>query len=75
MSAGRVRVRQRRRRSRGGSDVGRWLVRIALALAVFGLGVAFGKALDDGPRAGGPQTYVRTLRLPPTTGPVTTFTP
>jgi hypothetical protein len=45
----------------------RWprLVRVALALvvlgAVFVLGVALGKALNDGPSAGKTVTYLRTL--------------
>jgi hypothetical protein len=43
-------------------------------LLVFGLGIALGQALDDGPPAGATQTYVRTLQPLPqrpadTTGP------
>jgi len=40
-------------------------LKIAAALvvlaAVFAVGVALGKALNDGPKAGGTVTYVRTL--------------
>jgi hypothetical protein len=51
-------TRPRPRRSRR-------LVRVGLALlvvaGVFVLGVALGKALEDGPSGGGTVTYVRTL--------------
>jgi hypothetical protein len=53
-----------------------WLRALLLALAmlvVFGLGVALGKALNDGPRQGSTVTYVRTLeplpQQPATTSP------
>ena len=48
--------RRRRRRRRF-----RFLVRLVVLLAVFGLGVALGEALHDNPRPGGTQTIVRTL--------------
>jgi hypothetical protein len=55
----------------------RWLKLLAIAVGVllaFGLGIALGQALDDGPPAGATQTYVRTLQPLPqrpadTTGP------
>jgi hypothetical protein len=43
----------------------RWPQLLAIvvgALIVFGLGIALGQALDDGPPAGMTQTYVRTLQ-------------
>ena len=54
----------RRRRSRRTAVV-RWTIGIALAVAVFGLGVAVGEALHDNPKPdGGLVTYVRTLTHP-----------
>jgi hypothetical protein len=41
--------------------VRRRLVWAAVAVAAFGLGVALGEALNDGPDGGGSQTLVRTL--------------
>jgi hypothetical protein len=44
---------------------GRWPQVLAIvlgALLVFGLGIALGQALDDGPPAGATQTYIRTLQ-------------
>jgi hypothetical protein len=34
----------------------------AIALAIFALGIALGKALNDGPPSASTQTYVRTLQ-------------
>jgi ferric-dicitrate binding protein FerR (iron transport regulator) len=53
-----------------------WLRALLLTLAmlvVFGLGIALGKSLNDGPRQGSTATYVRTLeplpQQPTTTSP------
>ncbi len=58
MSAPDRRVRRRRRRSR---DAVRWALWLALALVLFGAGVAVGEALHDNPKPGGTVTYVRTF--------------
>jgi hypothetical protein len=43
----------------------RWTVRVAVAVILFGLGVAVGEALHDNPKPdGGLVTYVRTLTQP-----------
>lgn len=50
----------------------RWprvLAVVAAALALFGLGVALGLALDDRPVPGGSQTFVRTLEPLPQRAP------
>ena len=39
----------------------RWAIGAALALVIFGLGVAFGQALEEGPGPGEPKTRVRTI--------------
>lgn len=49
----------------------RRLLLVAAVLAVFALGVALGRALDDGPPPPSTQTYVRTL-APATQQPATT---
>ena len=67
----------RRTGSSGGRRRRRWPLRLAVTigvLLVFGLGIALGQALDDGPPPGATQTYVRTLQPLPqrpadTTGP------
>jgi ferric-dicitrate binding protein FerR (iron transport regulator) len=63
-------------RRRGGRRRRTWLRVLALvvgAVLVFGLGVALGQALDDGPPAASTQTFVRTLQPlpqePAATGP------
>jgi hypothetical protein len=69
--------RDRRRRARRHRAV-RLLLGVALALVVFGLGVALGEALHDNPKPGGRQTVVRTLRprpVPSETVTVTVGTP
>jgi hypothetical protein len=58
-----VRRPPRRRRR-----LGRWLLLLAGAIAVFAAGVAVGEALRDAPRPGGKRTYVRTL-VPQTVSP------
>jgi hypothetical protein len=59
-TASRPRPRRRRRSRRG--PLLRLLLGLAVALALFGLGVALGEALNDNPQPGGTQTLVRTLR-------------
>jgi hypothetical protein len=54
--------RRRGRRPRGG----RWALRAAFVLAVFGVGVAVGEAIHDNPRTGEIRTQVRTLPPPGT---------
>jgi hypothetical protein len=53
-------IRPRRRRRR--SSVVAWLVRIAIALAVFALGVAVGQALEDRPQPAKPVTNIETIQ-------------
>jgi hypothetical protein len=53
-----------RRRKRRRAAAARWMVRLALAVAIFGLGVAVGEALHDNPKPGGSVTYIRTLTQP-----------
>jgi hypothetical protein len=52
--------RDRRRRRRRPLALA-WLVRLAVVVAAFGIGVAVGQALHDNPKPGGTVTYVRTL--------------
>jgi hypothetical protein len=52
-----MRPRPRRRRR----HIGRWLVRAALLLIVFAIGLALGQTLDDSSAPTGTQTSVRTL--------------
>jgi hypothetical protein len=64
------RPRPRRRR-------GRILLAIAAAAAAFLIGLALGRALEDGPETGSTQTLVRTLRplpLPPAARETVTVT-
>lgn len=66
--------RARRRRPR----LGRSIVRAALGVVVFVVGVAFGQALESDSGGGGTRTYVRTLKpetLPPETATVTVTAP
>jgi hypothetical protein len=42
--------------------IGRLLLGLAVAVVVFGLGIAVGEALHDNPKPGGTQTVVRTLK-------------
>jgi len=61
--------RDERRRRRQRAQVSRWAIRGAVALALFGLGIAVGQSLQDNPRPSGPFTQVRTI---PPVGPETT---
>jgi hypothetical protein len=54
--------RDRRRRPRRLAGALRWGIRLLLAAAFFGGGVALGEALHDNPKPGPTQTLVRTLR-------------
>jgi hypothetical protein len=40
----------------------RWLIRIAIVVVVFAIGVAVGQALEDRPPAGEPITNISTIR-------------
>jgi hypothetical protein len=53
--------RTRRPRPRRRRKVLKGIVALVVLVAVFAVGVALGKALDDGPDAGSTVTYVRTL--------------
>src|SRR5439155_8743823 len=56
-------VRQeRRRRPRRIAAAVRWGIRLLVAAALFGGGIALGQALHDNPKPGPMQTLVRTLR-------------
>jgi hypothetical protein len=70
-----ARSRERRprgsRRSERGRDRSRqvvWAARLLVLAAVFGIGVAVGRAVEGAPKPGGTQTLVRTL-VPTTVGP------
>lgn len=52
--------RERRRRRRG-RRLGLWAVRLLLALVLFAVGVAFGRALEDNPDPGVTVTKERPL--------------
>jgi hypothetical protein len=54
----RPRVRRRRRRGRG---VLKWAARLAIAVALFALGVAVGRSLEDNPPPGVTVTKERSL--------------
>lgn len=53
----------------------RWGARLAVALIVFGLGLALGQALEDNPDTGTTVTLERTLTIPTTGNPAETVTP
>jgi ferric-dicitrate binding protein FerR (iron transport regulator) len=53
--------RMRRPRPRRRRRVLKGLAALVVLAAAFVVGVALGKALGDGPKAGGTVTYVRTL--------------
>jgi hypothetical protein len=50
-----------RRRARRGSGALGWVVRLAVAVVVFAVGVAVGQALEDRPAAGEPITTFATI--------------
>lgn len=56
-----ARERARARRRRGSRRVIAWILGLALLGVVFLAGLAIGKAVEQAPRPGGPQTIVRTL--------------
>lgn len=66
--------RDARRRRRRREDLTRWGIRVAVALLVFGLGIALGQALHDNPQPGGTVTLERTVSLP-SVPPGSTITP
>jgi hypothetical protein len=66
--------RDARRRRRRRSDLRRWALRIAIALIVFGLGIALGQALHDNPKPGGTLSFERTISVP-SVPPGSTATP
>jgi hypothetical protein len=51
-----------RRRKRRLPVVLRWVVRIAIVVVVFGIGVAVGQALEDRPQPEEPVTNITTIR-------------
>jgi hypothetical protein len=66
------RTSSRRPRHPRGRRVAAWALQIGLAVALFGLGVAFGQALRENPEPGQDRTFVRTLRpLPVSPEPAT----
>jgi hypothetical protein len=67
--------RHERRRRRRREELSRWAVRVALALLVFGLGIALGQALQDNPTPGETVTLERTLSIPTAGNPGSTVTP
>lgn len=67
--------RHERRRRRRRQELGRWAIRVAVALLLFGLGIALGQALQDNPRPGGTVTLERTLTVPTAGNPGSTVTP
>jgi hypothetical protein len=52
----------RRPRGKRGSRLGKALLAVLAVAVVFVLGIALGKALNDGPDKGHTVTYVRTLQ-------------
>ncbi|HXH87744.1 MAG TPA: hypothetical protein VNI55_03970 [Gaiellaceae bacterium] len=71
MSTSEDRLARRRRRR---SPIWRPLAAVAAGLLVLIVGIAIGRALEDGPEPGGTRTSVRTLKpqpLPPAAKTVT----
>jgi hypothetical protein len=54
-------LQRRRSRRRGPARALRWLLAVAFAAILFGVGVAVGEALHDNPKPGVTVTSVRTL--------------
>ena len=67
--------RRERRRRRRQEEIVRWGIRVAIALVVFGFGLALGQALEDNPDPGKIVTLERTLTVPTTGSPAETVTP
>lgn len=67
--------RRDRRLRRRREELSRWAFRVALALLLFGLGIALGQALQDNPQPGETVTLERTLSIPTTGNPGSTVTP
>jgi hypothetical protein len=64
----RPRASRRSQSRRDGSRLFAWAARLVILAAVFGIGVAVGRAVEGAPEPGGTQTLVRTL-VPTTVGP------
>jgi hypothetical protein len=67
--------RLERRRQRRRQELTRWALRVAIAVVVFGLGIALGQALHDNPKPGQTITLERTFHLPTTGTPGSTVIP
>ena len=67
--------RHERRRRRRREELSRWAIRVAVALVLFGLGIALGQALQDNPNPGETVTLERTLSIPTAGNPGSTVTP
>ena len=67
--------RQDRRRRRRREELGRWSIRLALALLLLAIGIALGQALEDNPQSGETVTLERTLTIPTGGNPGSTVTP
>ena len=67
--------RRERRRRRRQEELVRWGIRLAVALIVFGFGLALGQALEDNPDPGQTVTLERTLTVPTTGNPAQTVRP
>jgi hypothetical protein len=67
--------REGRRRRRRREELGRWSIRLALALLLLAIGIALGQALEDNPQPGETVTLERTLTIPSGGNPGSTITP
>jgi hypothetical protein len=67
--------RQDRRKRRRREELGRWSIRVALALLLLAIGIALGQALEDNPQPGETVTLERTLSIPTSGNPGSTVTP
>jgi hypothetical protein len=67
--------RHDRRRRRRREELIRWAIRVAVALVLFGLGIAVGQAMQDNPSPGETVTLERTLSIPTAGNPGATVTP
>lgn len=59
--AARTRDRERARRPSVGRRLVVWILRLAVLAAVFFVGLAIGRAIEQAPEPGGTQTIVRTI--------------